>query len=296
MKYITVTLNPAIDQTYVLSAPLIIGAVNRAAEMSKVSYSGKGINVSKELLKCGVDSKVLCLLGEKDGDEVYKTLVAKNLNLFAVKTGGRIRRNVSVIDPDGKSIEINEPGDEVDLEDIVKVLALYDKLIKEKEAKTVIISGSAPPGFRNDIYKRMVISAKESRTAVILDADGELLKQGIEGKPDLIKPNEYELAALTGCSLEGDDEQVKLSALAAASVVYEKTGVEVLCTLGDRGSVFVGKEGQFVCPANKVFAKRTKGAGDIFLANYIVERYERMKSSFEAMKKASEKTAAALEK
>ncbi|MBQ7669168.1 MAG: hypothetical protein IJS45_00435 [Clostridia bacterium] len=296
MKYITVTLNPAIDQTYTLDSPLKTGAVNRAAEMCTISYSGKGINVSKELLKRGVDSKVLCLLGEEDGDEVYKKLVSKNLNLFAVRTRGRIRRNISAIDPNGISVEINEPGDEADLEDIVKVLALFDKLIKEPEKKVVVISGSTPPGFRNDIYKRMTISAKERRATVILDADGELLRRGIEGGPDLIKPNEYELSSLTGCSLEGDDEQVKLSALAAASVLYEKTGVEVLCTLGGKGSVFVGKEGQFVCPAEKISAKRSKGAGDIFLANYVYERYEKSKSSFEAMKRATERTAAALEK
>jgi len=72
--------------------------------------------------------------------------------------------------------------------------------------------------------------------------------------------------------------------------------VEVLCTLGERGSVFAGKEGKFICPATKADAKRFKGAGDVFLARYIYERNERSAGVFDAMKKASEKTAVYLEK
>ena len=297
MKYITVTLNPAIDQTYRLDGPFNEGELNRTAQMSELSFSGKGINVSKALLNYGIDSKVVCLIGKKDGDEMYRVLREDHLNLFALRTEGRVRRNISVVSPFSKNIEINEPGEEVGLDEILKFFALYDKAIKDGEKHTVIISGSAPPGFRKDVYKRLTIEAKSAGNTVVLDADGELLKYGLEGKPDLIKPNREELAHLTGCRIDtGSNENIRLSALAAAVIIYEKTGTEVLCTLGESGSVFAGREGRFECPAVKTEIKRFKGAGDFYLARFLYERSEKGASIPDAMIKATEKVSEYLKK
>lgn len=296
MRYITVTLNPTVDRMYRLSESLKTGTLNRTPEMSEVYYSGKGINVSRELLRLGVDSKMMCILRGASGEEAYKSFIDEGLNPFAVRTSGRLRNNISILDLMGLDTEINEPGEEIDFDSVVKFLALYDKVIEEKEKKAVIVSGSTPPGFRNDIYKMLILNAKKNKAYTVLDADGELLKCGLEAKPHLIKPNEHELSVLTGCSLSGNENQVRLSALAAASVIFEKTGVEVLCTLGARGSVFAGKEGQFVCPAKMANIKRFKGAGDMYLARFIFERFEKGRGIFDAMKIASDKTAERLEK
>ena len=49
MKYITLTLNPTVDRMYRLNTPFKTGTLSRTEEMSEVSFSGKGINVSREL-------------------------------------------------------------------------------------------------------------------------------------------------------------------------------------------------------------------------------------------------------
>lgn len=291
MKYITITLNPTVDRLYRLSSPMKTGGLNRACEMSQTVYSGKGINVSRELLRLGVDSKVLCILRGVDGKAAFDSMVSEELNLFPITAEGRMRQNISILDSDGVDTEINEPGDEIEIRDMVKFLALYDKVISEPGQKIVFISGSTPPGFRDDIYKRMTIGAKEKGAYVILDADDSLLKYGLEGKPSLIKPNERELFSLTGKRLDGDEKSMRLEALSAAYMIFEKTGTEVLCTLGAKGSVFAGRDGQFMCPAKSAEIKRFKGAGDMYLARFIYERFERKKSVFDAMKIASEKTA-----
>lgn len=291
MKYITVTLNPSIDRIYKLDNPLSLGEVNRCCEMSEFSYSGKGINVSKELFRLGVDSKTVCILRGEEGKAAFNSLSGENLNILAVFADGKMRRNISLIDSNGKSTDVNEAGEKIDMESTVKFFALFDKLISEPGQKTVIISGSTPPGFRSDVYKMLVINAKKKGAYVILDADKELLINGLEGKPNLIKPNEDELFALTGWKLNGDEGQKRIAALAAASVIYEKSGIEVLCTLGTSGSVYVGKDGQFACPARKAEVKRTKGAGDMYLARFIYERFEKHRSVADAMRTASEKTA-----
>ena len=291
MKYISVTLNPTVDRLYRLSDAVKIGGLNRASEMSRTSYSGKGINVSRELCRLGVSSDVLCILRENEGKAAAYALTSEGLSVLPVLSEGRLRQNISILDANGIDTEINEPGDEIDKKDVVKFLALYDRVISEAGQKTIFLSGSTPPGFRDDIYKMMTVSAKEKGAYVILDADDILLKKGLEGKPDLIKPNEKELFSLTGKKLDGDDKQIRMKALAAASAIFEATGTEVLCTLGSKGSVFAGRDGQFVCPAKVCDVKRVKGAGDMYLARFIYERFENKKNVFDAMKTASEKTA-----
>lgn len=291
MKYITVTLNPAIDINYCIDEPLAIGSLNRCSKMSELQYSGKGINVSRELFRLGIDSKMVCILRGDNGKKAFDSFVKEELNVHAVFADGKMRKNISVVDKDGVGTDINEVGEEIDFDSIVKFLSLYEKLISETGQKTVIISGSVPPGFRKDIYKMLVLNARKNGAYVILDADKEFLINGIEGKPNLIKPNENELYTLTGWKLGEDEGQKRISALAAASVIYEKTGIEVLCTLGSCGSIFVGKEGQFACPAKKTDIRRTKGAGDMFLARFIYERFEKYRSIADAMRIASEKTA-----
>ncbi|MBE6562832.1 MAG: 1-phosphofructokinase [Ruminococcaceae bacterium] len=296
MKYVTVTLNPTVDRMYRLSVPFKTGGLNRTEEMSEISYSGKGINVSRELKNLGVNSDMMCILRGSVGEEAYKSFIEEGLSPVEIKTSGRLRTNISIIDSEGLDTEINECGEPLEFDAVLKFLALYDKTISSDEKKVVVVSGSTPPGFRNDIYKMLIFNAKKNNSYTVLDADGELLKQGLEAGPSLIKPNEHELSLLTGCALEGSENEVRLKALAAASAIYEKTGVEVLCTLGSKGSIFVGEEGQFVCPAKKANIKRFKGAGDMFLARFLFERFENKRSIFDAMRIASDKTAENLEK
>ncbi len=295
MKYITVTLNPTVDRMYRLNVPFKTGTLNRTEEMSEVSYSGKGINVSRELKKLGVPSDMMCILRGSVGEEAHKSFIKEGLSPVEIKAEGRLRTNISIIDSEGVDTEINECGEPLDFETVVSFLALYDKTISDKEKKVVVVSGSTPPGFRKDIYKMLILNAKKNGSYTVLDADGDLLKLGIEAGPSLIKPNEHELSSLTGCVLEGTENEVRLSALAAASAIFEKTGIEVLCTLGSKGSIFVGEEGQFVCPARKANIKRFKGAGDMFLARFLFERFENKRSIFDSMRIASDKTAENLE-
>lgn len=296
MKYITVTLNPVIDRMYTLQAPFKVSGLNRTDAMSEVVYSGKGINVSRELFRLGVDSKVMCILQGDDGETAYRSMVREDLNLFAIRCRGRMRNNISIMDPMGVAVEVNEPGCEVPFDEVVNFLAMYDKAVSTPDEKTVIISGSTPPGFRKDIYKMLIMNAKKHGCKTILDADGDLLKSGMEARPSLIKPNEFELSALVGQSFSKNEDMARNEALAAAALIYEKTGVEVLCTLGEKGSVFVGEAGSYICPAKQAQIKKFKGAGDMYLARFIYEHYELRKSVLESMRIASEKTARNLEK
>ena len=64
------------------------------------------------------------------------------------------------------------------------------------------MSGSLPKGSPVNTYGTWVNACKKAGAKVILDADGELLAEGLKASPYLIKPNNHELSALMGEKLE----------------------------------------------------------------------------------------------
>jgi ribokinase len=77
---------------------------------------------------------------------------------------------------------------------------------------------------------------------------------------DFFIPNETELALITGKPVDGPD-----TALIAARQLVEEGIRHVIVTLGDKGALYVGEEGEFRIEGHKVAARDTTGAGDAFI-------------------------------
>lgn len=77
---------------------------------------------------------------------------------------------------------------------------------------------------------------------------------------DYFVPNETELAQVSGLPV-GDRE----SAFAAARVLAGRGIRHVVVTLGAAGALYVGEEGEFSLPGQRVAAIDTTGAGDAFI-------------------------------
>jgi ribokinase len=77
---------------------------------------------------------------------------------------------------------------------------------------------------------------------------------------DFFIPNETELALITGKPVDGPE-----TALLAARVLVEEGVRHVIVTLGDKGALYVGEEGEFRVEGHKVDARDTTGAGDAFI-------------------------------
>ncbi|MGP0151077.1 ribokinase [Pseudomonas oryzihabitans] len=77
---------------------------------------------------------------------------------------------------------------------------------------------------------------------------------------DYFVPNETELAQVSGLPV-GDRE----SAFAAARVLAGRSIRHVVVTLGAEGALYVGEEGEFSLPGQRVAAIDTTGAGDAFI-------------------------------
>jgi ribokinase len=81
---------------------------------------------------------------------------------------------------------------------------------------------------------------------------------------DFLIPNESELALITGHVVDSPDS----ARIAARSLVA--SGIRhVIVTLGEHGALYVGEEGEFEVPGQRVDARDTTGAGDAFIGCFV---------------------------
>lgn len=255
----TVTLNPALDKTVEIPS-LTVDAVNRITSM-RTDPGGKGINVSKVIGKLGGNSIAAGILGGDTGRAILSALESMGLTTCFHFVEGETRTNMKIIDPEAHTnTDINEPGVTVSEEILGELLT--ELLGKVTEKDIVVISGSMPKGSPQDTYYTWTKAFREKGAKVILDADGELLKAGLKASPYLIKPNNHELSALTGKTLETPKELEETARSLMKEYGIEKTVV----SMGSAGALYVTADETIYAEGLKVPVGSTVGAGDSVVA------------------------------
>ena len=255
----TVTFNPALDKTVEIPS-LTVDAVNRITSM-RTDPGGKGINVSKVISKLGGNSIAAGILGGDTGRAILSALESMGLTTCFHFVEGETRTNMKIIDPEAHTnTDINEPGVTVSEEILGELLT--ELLGKVTEKDIVVISGSMPKGSPQDTYYTWTKAFREKGAKVILDADGELLKAGLKASPYLIKPNNHELSALTGKTLETPRELEETARSLMKEYGIEKTVV----SMGGAGALYVTADETIYAEGLKVPVGSTVGAGDSVVA------------------------------
>lgn len=254
----TVTLNPAVDKTIEIDN-FCVGTVNRISS-ARLDAGGKGINVSKVIQSLGGRSRAVGILAGNNGRFIKEYLDSMEIENDFVFIDGETRVNTKVVDRvKHTNTDINESGPQVSDENLDK---LSNKLYKDLgKSSLIVFSGSVPQNVDKRIYKTWIEQAKDKGIKTILDADGELFKQGIKAGPYLVKPNINELEALFAQKINSVDETLKLS---RGLLDY---GIEiVVVSLGADGALFVRKNSSILAKGIKVEVKSTVGAGDSMVA------------------------------
>jgi len=257
----TITLNPTLDITYVLEE-ISFGEPVTALEVLK-SPGGKGINVSRALRSMGMDSVATTIVGGYAGEEFLDLLQKEGLILQVVKIGSETRTNVVVYGrDDGKELVIRAAGPPVEETETEKISSFIFDVAGNPEV--LVLSGSLPPGVKDDIYFHLIKEAKLRGIRTVLDSDGEPFRHGIEAGPYLIKPNLAELKWLAGGEL-GDEKAV----LEYCGGLVDD-GVEIVAvSLGGGGAMMVTHKGAWKGTVPAV-AENTVGAGDSMVAGLLI--------------------------
>ncbi len=255
---ITVTMNPAIDKTVEIGE-FQYGGLNR---IQKVEYDagGKGINVSKTIRELGGSSIATGFLGGNTGKTIEHVLKELEIESDFIWVDGETRTNTKVFDEHGVLTELNEPGVKISQKHIGKLL---DKLENYAGEQTLfVLSGSVPAGVEKGIYAKIIDLVHGKGSKVLLDADGELFRQALEAKPDMIKPNNMELEEYAQLQFYASETEL----VQIADSILKKGIAIIAVSMGNSGALFVMKERKVKCPAVSVRAHSTVGAGDAMVA------------------------------
>lgn len=257
---LSVTLNPCIDQVLVVDE-LKPHDTNRVTHIEQ-DAGGKGVNLSRVVAELGGETVATGFLGGISGLFVRSVLSAQGVHNSFIEVAGETRTNVSVEDGTGKPpTTLNERGPHILEAEMARLLGWMEELAPR--ANWVAMGGSLPPGVPTDIFRTLAKLFRSAGCKVLIDADGEPAKLGLEAKPDLIKPNSPECARLLGRPIETDEE-----AHQAARELYEKLGGReqiALISRGRRGAVMCTAEGVFQGSSPDVVVKSTIGSGDSLL-------------------------------
>ncbi len=266
---LTVTLNAAIDRT-VAVPNFRLGRRHRAVE-SRTVAGGKGINVARALSLLGRPVIATGFVGGPTGTQVLEQLHSESVLTDFSRIAAETRINLAVIDPtSGEQTEINERGPAVSPEEVKR---LFDRIAYlASGAKICVLAGSLPPGAGDDLYARLIDDLSRRGVAVVLDAEGEAMLEGVRAGAAMVTPNEAEAEELVG------QEFADRGDLAQGLLELVRLGASEAAITRPEGCVAAVGEGNsrrlLEVHTEPLEAVSTVGSGDAFLAGYVAARYE----------------------
>lgn len=257
----TVTLNPAIDKTITVPS-FTPGSVNRVLNGVE-TLGGKGINVAKVLSILGQPATAIGFIGERNYAFVQTLIKQESLITDFILVDAPTRTNTKIIDPIHKvTTDVNEQGFTVNETQVDQMTLLINRYAKRSEL--MVFSGSVCKGVSPSEFKTLV-SLASSITKVALDADGDILREGLKASPFLIKPNIHELEALLHTSFDSDPAIVT----AVRKLLNEHSITFALISMGEAGSLLISQELALKAGVLPIEPVSTVGAGDSMLAGFI---------------------------
>ena len=221
---------------------------------------GKGANQAYAVGKLGGDITMIGAVGrDSSGDALLENLKSVNVNVSGIR---RMEEGVTgqayiTVDDHGENSIILIAG----TNGLVTTELIDDHMDVLRECDIVIMQLEIPL----DVVEYVKEFAVEEGKTVIVDPAPAISNipdhfwKGI----DYIKPNETELAILTGLKMETREELVQ-----GTRMMIGKGVKNVIVTLGGDGCLFVTNETEEFFPAHKVKAVDTTAAGDSFTAAF----------------------------
>lgn len=249
----TVTLNPAVDHTIRLDAPLEGGSVQRTGN-AYFDAGGKGINVTKYLDSMGVETLATGVSGGFLGSYLTTRLARDGIPHEFVAIDDRIRLNTTILSDE--EYKINHAGPVIDAATVDEIVAVLEQCNPE----TVVVAGSLPPGLGPGAIDRI---ARADSWETVVDLGGTVLSE-LDEEYALCKPNRAELVAAT----EMEGETMTKCRVAAAKL--RKSGFErVVASLGADGALLATGSETYHASALDNEVVDTVGAGDSLLAGVL---------------------------
>ncbi|KAB1072128.1 1-phosphofructokinase [Methylobacterium planeticum] len=262
---VTLTLNPAIDQTVTL-ARLTPGAVHRASAVRN-DAGGKGVNVACCLADWGVPVAATGILGQDNAAPFEQLLLQKGIDDRFVWIPGETRTNLKLLDESrGDTTDVNLPGLAISPGTLDAVRAVLADMTAP--GALAVLAGSLPRGVPPEVYAGLGDLLKARGARVVLDASGPALAVALAAAPAAlpyaIKPNRHELEDWAGHPL------ATLPEVVTAARALQARGIPlVVVSLGPEGALFVSATEMLHAQPPALRVASTVGAGDALVAGLV---------------------------
>ena len=261
---VTVTMNAALDRT--LTVPNFHRGHRHRASNVLTLAGGKGINVARALKRLDVPVVATGLAGGRTGTRIVEELTAEAILNDFVRIAEESRTSTAVVDPTETSYtEINEWGPKVAPEELEMLFEKIHYLCRG--ADFVVFAGSLPRGVDEGFYAEAIRDLNRRGVPVVLDAEGEPLRRGVEAEPYLVSPNQREAEHVVGQELEDEEDY-----LMALDTISDAGARNVHITV-DSGCFALLREDRqqrrYRAHVPVLEPISTVGAGDVLLAQFI---------------------------
>jgi 1-phosphofructokinase family hexose kinase len=282
--------NLTLDRTGTIES-LQPGAVLRF-ERVVVTPGGKGLNVARAARALGVRALLVGFVPGETGRVGAGMIAREAVELRAVPCGGELRSTAIVMERDGRTTVLNEPGPEITLGEWEGLeAAVADELAGHG---VLVCSGSVPPGSPEDAYARLAALAARTGTPCVVDAAGATLRRALAAGPELVCPNLAEAEEVVGASRRTSDARPRAQAAAGALVARGARAALVTADAAGAALATIGGPPAWL-PAPRIEAVRNPvGAGDV-LASALAAALERGEPALEAARHGVAAGAASVE-
>lgn len=261
---VTLTLNPALDMA--TTAPRVLAGPKLRCAAPRVDPGGGGLNVSRAIHVLGGESLAIAALGGATGSQIEGLLKAEGLELCTFPAPGETRQSLAVTDEStGEQYRFVMPGPTWSDKEVMKALIAIEMAVPTN--CILVVSGSQPVGF-HDAFIMELAKILAGKAQIVADISGGPLKRISSEKAGLsvLRMDAEEAETLAGARLESRED----SADFAATLVSMGVADLVIMARGADGSVMASAKDRWFCEAAKVPVKSKVGAGDSFVAGFVL--------------------------
>lgn len=260
---LTLTVNPALDIS--TSTAQVHAELKLRCSTSRLDPGGGGVNVSRVVRRLGGRTLAVYTAGGPIGDAYRSLIEAEGVPALVVPIQGSTRESFTVFEEStGKQFRFVLGGPELSNTEWCACLDFVNQAVMK--GGFVVVSGSLPPAVPDDFYARVVRLAREHGARCVVDATGPALAEALKEGPFLISPSRRELGALFETELATEQSEID----AAETLIANGSTEYVALTLGGDGALLVSKDSTLRLAAPKVDVVSTAGAGDSFLAAFVL--------------------------
>jgi 1-phosphofructokinase family hexose kinase len=253
---LSVCANPSVDSFWSIDQ-IEKGTTNRS-KYERFYPGGKGIHVALGLRELGGKVTAMGVWGGNTGKWIKEKCHSRNISTMGITVEDWTRICITnKTYSNWNETELLGAGPTLKADQVQSFISIYRDYLSNNKVSAVVLSGSVPKGFSNDIYAELTNLAQAFDIPTFIDASGELLKESLNAKPFAVHINADEGKELTNIKEPADIAKQIANNCNLAAVTAGKDGLY----LAYEDSLFHASHD---IEKSKVIS--TVGAGDSLLA------------------------------